>query len=91
MNNNVEGDSANRGKRRATAVEVTMLRAEIAFWRDMLASAGDSMPSEGMERMRYALALAEYRLMQLTGACPRRDGSTAGPPATSPEDGKFLH
>jgi len=91
MNNEFEEDSATRGNRRKSGVNVALLRAEIAFWRDLLGGADLSVPPEGMERMRYALALAEYRLMQLTGACRRKDGSTTGPPATSLTDGQSLH
>ena len=90
MNNTVEEDFAIRGDCKRTGVGVALLRAEIAFWRDMLGSADDSLPPEGKERMRYALVLAEYRLLQLTDARRRGDASTTGPPATSLANGKFL-
>ena len=41
------------------------LRAEIAFWKEMLEICGDETPAESRERMRFALALAEKRLESL--------------------------
>ena len=57
----------------------TGLRAEIAFWREMLDTCGENTPSESRERMGFALALAEKRLQALfedyslpgnAGECP---------------------
>lgn len=41
------------------------LRAEIAFWKEMLEICGDDTPPESLERMGFALALAEKRLKTL--------------------------
>jgi hypothetical protein len=43
----------------------TLLRSEITFWRELLASCDGSQPAEAVDRMRQALALAEYRLLSL--------------------------
>jgi hypothetical protein len=43
----------------------TLLRSEVAFWRELLASCDGGQPPESVERMRQALALAEYRLLSL--------------------------
>jgi hypothetical protein len=42
------------------------LREEIDFWSGMLESSRDTAPSETVERMTFALALAEFRLRELT-------------------------
>ena len=68
-----------------------LLRAEVAFWREIIGSCDADYPPASLERMQQALALAEYRLMR----CYRADGgpvrSTGGPGGTSgPEDGS-LH
>ena len=42
-----------------------LLRTEIGFWRDMIASCGDTEPPDSIERMQHALALAELRLVHL--------------------------
>ena len=68
-----------------------MLRAEIGFWREMLASCDGSVPAENIERMQQALALAERRFLQLQvdnrGACV----SWAGPAGTSFRGRGALH
>ena len=55
------------------------LRAEIAFWKEMLETCSKDTPAESRERMGFALALAETRLQALfdeysprysTGECP---------------------
>jgi hypothetical protein len=43
----------------------TLLRSEITFWRELLASCDGAQPPESIDRMRQALALAEYRLLSL--------------------------
>jgi hypothetical protein len=43
----------------------TLLRSEITFWRELLASSDGAQPPEAVDRMRQALALAEYRLLSL--------------------------
>lgn len=46
-----------------TAAGEILLRSEIAFWRELLASSDGVQPVEAVDRMRQALALAEYRLL----------------------------
>ena len=41
------------------------LRTEIGFWRDLIGSCGESQSTDSLERMKYALALAEARLENL--------------------------
>lgn len=41
------------------------LRAEVAFWRELIRDSAGAVPAESMERMRQALALAESRLRQV--------------------------
>lgn len=43
-------------------INETMLRSEIAFWREMIGSASNELPAEAVERMGHALALAERKL-----------------------------
>jgi hypothetical protein len=43
------------------------LRSEVGFWREMIRARSDALPAEAVERMRHALALAEYRLVSLYG------------------------
>ena len=50
------------------------LREEIDFWAGMLEAADDSVPAESIERMTFALALAEFRLRTLCG--PQGRGAT---------------
>lgn len=42
--------------------------AEIAFWREMLEADGPVHTEQALERMRHALALAEWRLLTLEQA-----------------------
>jgi hypothetical protein len=42
-----------------------LLRTEISFWREMLQSSHEGTPMTSVERMEYALALAECRLSKL--------------------------
>lgn len=77
----------------ATAVTdaEALLRAEIGFWRDLLSNRDRRVPPDSVERMQQALALAEWRLLQLR----RQDGagtaSCAGPTRTSNARTRFLH
>lgn len=41
------------------------LREEVEFWHGMLEAADGTMPAESIERMTFALALAEFRLREL--------------------------
>ena len=43
-------------------VSEALLRTEIGFWRDLIESCQETDPPERVERMRFALALAESRL-----------------------------
>lgn len=46
------------------------LREEVDFWHGMLESADERTPGEIIERMTFALALAEYRLRRArAGGC----------------------
>ncbi len=50
----------------ATSVErgisQALLRSEIGFWRELIDTCQESESPDNVERMRYALALAESRL-----------------------------
>jgi len=61
------------------AAAEALLRAEIGFWRDLLSESRDSLPSESVERIRQALALAEHRYLQLQAAGRARDVSNGFP------------
>jgi len=50
------------------AMEV-MLRSEIGFWRELIESCPEAHPTDSVERMNHALALAESRLADLLGSC----------------------
>jgi len=43
-------------------ISEALLRSEIGFWREMIESCQESDPPDSIERMRYALALAESKL-----------------------------
>ena len=43
-------------------ISEALLRSEIRFWREMIDSCQESDPPDSIERMRYALALAESKL-----------------------------
>jgi hypothetical protein len=48
------------------ALNVSLLRSEIRFWRELIESqAARSQTRDATERMHQALALAEYRLARL--------------------------
>jgi len=49
----------------ATAARAASLREEIDFWSGMLDAAQDTASAESIERMTFALALAEFRLREL--------------------------
>jgi hypothetical protein len=68
-----------------------LLHAEISFWRDLLNDCDGSLAPESIERMRQALALAEYRLLQLCGMRRTETASSDGPTRTSPLQEVFLH
>lgn len=53
------------------------LREEIDFWQGMLEAAADTAAPESIERMSFALALAEFRLRELDGIDPRRPAARA--------------
>ena len=39
-----------------------MLRSEVSFWHELLESCDENVPAEHRERIKQALALAEFRL-----------------------------
>lgn len=41
-----------------------VLRAEIHFWQEMIDTRSDRLPPEAVERMQFAKALAETRLVR---------------------------
>ena len=43
-------------------ISEALLRSEIGFWQELIESSQESATAESIERMRYALALAESRL-----------------------------
>lgn len=53
------------------------LREEVDFWQGMLEAADDTVPAESMERMSFALALAEFRLHELVCAGSGRPAARA--------------
>lgn len=48
-------------------INKALLRSEIGFWQEMIASSDESMTDEALERMKQALALAQSRLNSLSG------------------------
>lgn len=68
-----------------------MLRAEIGFWREMLASCDGNVPAENIERMQQALALAERRFLQLQVDSRGARVSWAGPAGTSFRGTRAIH
>lgn len=57
--------------RTLTGSNEAALRAEIAFWQEMLETCGSNTPRESRERMGFALALAKKRLNTLfENYCP---------------------
>ena len=77
--------------RRREAQSDILLRAEIGFWRDLLAAADHGVPAESIERMRQALALAEHRLLQSFGNQTIPTASSTGPESTSSAGSHCLH
>ena len=59
-------ENRNCRKQGATSVErgisEALLKSEIGFWREMIETCQESQSPDNVERMRYALALAESRL-----------------------------
>ena len=55
-NNESETDTA-----KAARSEL-LLRSEVSFWHELLESCDENVPAENRERMKQALALAEFRL-----------------------------
>ena len=43
-------------------ISEALLRSEIGFWRELIESCQETEPPDHVERMRYALALAESKL-----------------------------
>ena len=68
-----------------------LLRAEVAFWREMIGSCDDDYPAASRERMQHALAFAEYRLMRCYRPEDGPAGSTAGPDKSSANSSNFIH
>jgi hypothetical protein len=54
-----------RGGDTGTVPHETVLRSEISFWKEMIGSRSEALPPEAVERMHFALALAEKRLAQI--------------------------
>lgn len=77
--------------RPAVRCSEALLRSEVAFWREMLSGDLGSLPAESVERMRQALALAEYRLLASVPDTERPEGSNEGPGASSDPGGPCLH
>jgi hypothetical protein len=44
-------------------ISEALLRSEIGFWRELIVTCQESESPDSVERMRYALALAESRLV----------------------------
>ena len=51
------------------------LRSEVSFWREMIQARSEELAAEAVERMHYALALAEHRLVELYGSTPGKASS----------------
>jgi hypothetical protein len=68
-----------------------LLRAEVAFWREMIGSCDADHPPASLERMQQALALAEYRLLRCFRADIGPAATTGGPGGTSDSGSGFLH
>jgi len=45
-------------------ISQALLQSEVGFWRELIESCQDSDPPDALERMRYALALAESKLVR---------------------------
>lgn len=68
-----------------------LLRAEIGFWRELLRDGADNLPAESLERVRQALALAEYKLQLWFRSRRGTGGSTGCPGRTSEDDPGSVH
>ena len=68
-----------------------LLRSEVLFWREMLTRECGSLPAESLERIRQALALAEYRLMAVVLESGGPGRSSDGPGPTSRGRDEALH
>jgi hypothetical protein len=55
------------------SIHEALLRSEVHFWLDMIDSSHETEPPESVERMRFALALAEMRLASLPEIYPESD------------------
>ena len=55
----------------------TLLRAEVAFWQEMIDACGEEVPVESRERMKFALQLAERRLQHVFWQQNRRQQQAA--------------
>jgi len=69
----------------------SLLRAEIAFWRELLSECDRSLPPESIERMRYALALAERRFLQICQGRASEAAFHSESQCSRTADGKVLH
>ncbi len=49
----------------ARGINESLLKSEVTFWRQLLQACDDTTPLASIERMKYALALAECRLSDL--------------------------
>jgi len=62
----VTNEKMNSHGQTATGVRLgiseALLRSEIGFWREMIESCQKTEPPDSIERMHYALALAESKL-----------------------------
>ena len=78
-----KGDAENHARRHNEA----MLRSEIGFWRELIATCGETQSPESLERMEQALALAESRLLDLFRACR----GAGGPKRAQDQNVYYLH
>ena len=51
--------------RTGPGINEALLRSEIGFWRELIDACNDKEPTDSVERMQQALALAESRLREL--------------------------
>lgn len=58
------------GKCMERSIHEALLRSEIGFWLDMIETSSETEPADSVERMRYALALAETRLGKISEIYP---------------------
>ena len=69
----------------------TLLRYEIGFWRELLSIEDSTAPTESVERMRQALALAERRLQDWYADSSGPEGSNDRQRGTSCDRKPSLH